>query len=524
MRLFIRSLQGAGVFLVLAPVVECFFPTGADFLYKSARWILGRFEKRVFRFVFVAGIFVLTVLLGLQWTHFLPIVSDEHAYRFQAQTLAGGKLWAPVHPLMEFFRAEQTLISDGKWFGKYPFGWPLFLAFGFGLRAPWLVNPLLGVFLLFVTYFLALRVTGERLAAAVALILVSISPFFLLHAVSWFPHVASALCMGGMLWAAVVAQDEQNMFLAWLAGCLLGLGLVIRPQDVLAVGLPFIIFLLSRKRAGGHRIVVRMFPGVLCFILLTAVYNALLMGDPFTFPYLAYNPLERLGLGRGNLFGTALRRSLFYLVRLHLWVFPYALVFLFALIRVRKHWSERMLGWCLIGVAGVPFLYFHEGGIAYGPRYYFAGIIPFSILAGHGILLAFRRLSGETWKRQLTVFLLGCLLLNVAYLFNHSKSVRDWIQPHALSRTVRQRHLTDALIFISIKSSLASKRTVLSNEPFLESSVLYAVDLGAENIKLINFYPDKKPYLAVFDEEERRWRLERLMEEGDIHSFISSER
>jgi hypothetical protein len=124
--------------------------------------------------------FALALHVSVDVLERLPHVQDSLTYLFQAQTLAGGKLTAPAPPLTgpdetPHFRQEFLLVRDGRWFGKYPPGYPALLAIGVAAGGHWLVNPLLAaltVALLFaLTHALYGRdhgrqTTGRRLPTA----------------------------------------------------------------------------------------------------------------------------------------------------------------------------------------------------------------------------------------------------------------------------------------------------------------------------------------------------------------------
>src|SRR5262249_8824267 len=54
----------------------------------------------------------------------MPHVQDSVAYLFQAKIFASGRLWADLPPTPEFFEHEFVVMRDGRWFGKYPPGFP----------------------------------------------------------------------------------------------------------------------------------------------------------------------------------------------------------------------------------------------------------------------------------------------------------------------------------------------------------------------------------------------------------------
>ncbi len=97
----------------------------------------------------------------------LPHVQDSLTYLFQAQALAAGELAVPAPPLSgpqetPHFRQEFLLVRDGRWFGKYPPGFPAVLALGVAAGGHWLVNPLLAALTIPAVYALARQLYEPR--------------------------------------------------------------------------------------------------------------------------------------------------------------------------------------------------------------------------------------------------------------------------------------------------------------------------------------------------------------------------
>ena len=117
----------------------------------------------------------------LNWT---PIhIPDGIAYWFQAQTYATGLAYRPSPPDPRLF--EQFLIMDDgeKWFSIFPPGWPLVLALGMKLGAPWLVNPILGAIGILLAHSLVSRICG-RATASMVVALLALSPTYLFMSAS----------------------------------------------------------------------------------------------------------------------------------------------------------------------------------------------------------------------------------------------------------------------------------------------------------------------------------------------------
>src|SRR5262249_16028850 len=107
--------------------------------------------------MFLVSAIVLAEALALHFflAHRFPLSGDGYSYLYQAKLFASGKLYAedPIYdPAQPFYDCVETSClrdDQGHRFSKYPPGWPVFLAVGVKLDAPWLVDPLLGALLVF---------------------------------------------------------------------------------------------------------------------------------------------------------------------------------------------------------------------------------------------------------------------------------------------------------------------------------------------------------------------------------------
>ena len=120
----------------------------------------------VTRKLLIPAIFLLEALfVYFILTQRYPISGDDYSYMYQAKLFASGKLYAedPIYdPALPFHDCVETYClrdDQGHRFSKYPPGWPALLAVGVKLRAPWLVDPLLGALLV----FLMLKYTEQQM-------------------------------------------------------------------------------------------------------------------------------------------------------------------------------------------------------------------------------------------------------------------------------------------------------------------------------------------------------------------------
>src|SRR6058998_2188307 len=142
-----------------------------------------------------ATLLVPTLLVYFVMAQRLPMTADDYSYLYQAKLFASGKLYAedPIYdPSLPFYDCIETYClrdDQGHRFSKYPPGWPALLAVGVKLRAPWLVDPLLGALLVFLILRYTERQMGKKLESTTGLLLMSC--FFLCYyAGSFRAHIA----------------------------------------------------------------------------------------------------------------------------------------------------------------------------------------------------------------------------------------------------------------------------------------------------------------------------------------------
>ena len=126
------------------------------------------------------------------------------------------------------------------------------LALGFLVRAPWLVNPLLGVLALrcFRGFFHEAGVTGRT--ARLAILLLAVSPFLVFMNGTYMSHATTLVLFGLFCWRwARLLRLEQRRD-AVVAGLALGACFLVRPVDTVAIGVPFAVQGLFRLRRYGQ--------------------------------------------------------------------------------------------------------------------------------------------------------------------------------------------------------------------------------------------------------------------------------
>lgn len=466
---------------------------------------------------------VLAALIASSLLGRIPHIQDDMAFLFQAKILALGRLWAPAPSLLQVFNDEHLLVYHGHWFSKFLPGWPLLLAAGVVLGAPWLVNPALAAAVLLLLYLIGREVYGSPTALLATLLTLS-SPFFLEMAGSFMAHTAALFYLSlfaylllrwsrrtSELAGATFGPRQGGWWLLILSGLSLGMALITHPTEGAAFALPFAA-LLWRRPAG-----LWVIPAIACPVVLLLLYNRALTGNLRLELYTLYWRYDRLGFGphvsrhgftvAQGLWNTSIRLEM---LQAHLFGWPFYLALAlpavpFVLGRANR-WDVIFALSALL-VVGVYALYWWPG-ITYGPRYYYVAIPWFSLLAARGlaelahwpIRLPYRLPPNRLAALPAPLLLAVTLVLYdlTFYMPAQLPLLRNYegINPAPLN-AVRRANIHYALIFVIARPPhlWASYGDVFSgNSPLLHGDIVYARDQPWTNAKLIHLYPGRNYY------------------------------
>lgn len=355
-----------------------------------------------------AGAAGLALLIAWSVLGLVPHVTDSISYLFQGHILASGRLYEPPPPVPALFGHENVILDAHRWCSLYPPGWPLLLALGWRLHAPWLMTPLL-LALAIVGVWLAGRRLYDPATGLLAAAALACSPFALLMAADAMAHVP-ALC--ATVWCLAMlaspegagGRDGRRGLAA--AGLLGGLALLIRPVTAVALLGPAVVWRLIQL--GRHRWLAGLGWMALGFapcLAAMAAYNAAVFGGPLVNGYAVYEP-ARYGHAASALVSWSmalLQRLPWYLTHLNesLWGFPWGDLLLFApllLARPRRA-ADAMLAACAASLVLAHCFYYYGDVVYSGPRFAFESLGPLSLLAARSL----RTLAGwfETGLRRL---------------------------------------------------------------------------------------------------------------------------
>lgn len=470
------------------------------------KWVSPLKEKYFLILVFILA-FISTNFISFFIYHHMP-QGDAVILFLQGKIFSKFQRWVAVPLYPEFFLRE-IVVKDGKWFGMMPPGHSIFLAIGMIFRIPWVISPLMGSISVVIFYFLIKDIYNETLAKSGALLLV-LSPTFLFISSSMLSQNSSYFFSLLAIFFLIKSLKSKRTKLILFSGISLGVAFLCRPQIPLMFFIVSLIFLIYKTRSFKYTFIFSA--GFVFFLILQLMDNYILTGNPFHYGYNLYISAQYHGIGFGagkgpstyGIHGHNLLKSfinLFYnlfVLSLHLFGFPLiSLLFIpFAFKKPDKY--ELLSGFYILSAFIFWFFYWFHGISPMGPKYYYE-ILPFLIiLTVTGI-----------YKINVNIRpLIGILLMfNVLiYIPQNARIFKIWgSKPYAYDE-IKKENIHYAIVFVKDVpdeipfSRLLSKFNYFSlafrNDVDIEKSdIIYAYDLGKENKRLIELYPDRDVYI-----------------------------
>ena len=331
-----------------------------------------------------------SAFLGQRVFGWVPHVADGISYAFQGKIFAAGRLWLDPPLVPDAFKTQNVLLSDTRWCGIYPPGFPLLLAVGWLAGAPFLVNPVL-LGLAVVGVFRLGKALFDEATGMLGALLLSVSPFALLMSAGFMGHVAG-LCV--FTWCLVFLAESCRATLPRtlvLSGFFGAFGVVVRPQAAVFFLLPALLgVLVARRKELGRSAGFLLIGGAAPLAFLLA-YNFALSGHPLRMAYLVWDPNLSFtyGFPSSRLFSLHFPTFL-YDLDATVWGFPWGdlLPLVFLLIPApSRRWDVWLLA-CVLGLlVGFSFYRFYEINHS-GPRYAFEALGALALLVARALRTA----------------------------------------------------------------------------------------------------------------------------------------
>ena len=457
-------------------------------------------------FVLVAAV---TSLIGwLVLLHF-PNSGDEYCYLYQADTFLAGRFSNTPHPLQAFFATSHVIARNGHLFSVFPPGFPAVIAVAARLGLPaWAINPLLSGGLFVVVFFLTRRVTADGATAALTSLTLAWSSYFLMTGASFFSHTACAFfVVGAML--AMLRMADGSAWSAALAGFLAGMAVIVRYYTPMLCLLPLTIVLLRERRWRTEYLwaVAGAVPP-LAFLL---VFNRAVTGNALVLGKGGVSQYDELWFDHG-FWHRGPEFMVAHLWDLTVWT-PPALLLAYLLFLRTTPLKSRLgavgAGFACLVIGLLP--YINRGGNQYGPRFYFDGF-PLLVIGALAALFGTTPFAGRTRlaRRLIYLFFVG-LLAHVPVAIHHLRTRHeDVVERLDVARQVDAAHLEHALVFVTTPVGTARPMPAtdyIRNGLTFDTSVLYALDRGAENRQLEAYYPDRGCYTYSYDPHARAGSL-----------------
>ncbi len=429
----------------------------------------------------------------------MPHIPDELAYLYQGKIFASGKLSVEVPSAPDAFTSEwdHILRTGGRWRTIYPPGWPLLLAVGWLIHAPWIINPLLVVFSTAGIFHVA-RLLFDVRTGLYSVIAFVASPIVLLMGAGFMSHQA-ALCFS--IWCVFFliratkndsefsSRTMKNFALAGLFGAF---AFVIRPYTATTLLLP--AFIWSTARAENRlSAIVNTTLGATPLLLLFIFYNYLQFDHVFRTGY-AFDPDARF---RGSLTGYFFQHVPWYWSNINrsLWGFPWPdLLILLPLVKPHEGQAKDALLFLCFVCLMFAYSFFYYTDIVYsGPRYVFEAVGFLVILVARGIVVLsdwFKKFSRRIRIGFLLLFIYPLFVILPQAMSYHEQGYHG--QPQELVQVVKQRQIDNALILIA-GDPFVYRTFFLQNalEP-QKGPIVFAKDIPALREELYRAYPRKE--------------------------------
>jgi hypothetical protein len=433
-------------------------------------------------FFLIFGIIVIPISLYLRDGVYS---ADESAYRFQARIMRSLHAYAQAPPdaVLRQFAFKNEVRFQGRWFGKYPPGWPALLATLSWLLPDWLVSPALGLLLLWLVYKISRRIYPESVAS-IAVAFMACSPFFLFTCVGYLSHVACGVFVALATLSLLTSLETGRTRDFALTFAALGAASLIRPFTATCLGLVLasvLVWNLRNDRIQLYKVLALGVPMALVVISVLLYDNALLTGHFWKSPYALAGRSDlppELQLSVSNIRRHAFIFTPVALARLELHSFPFVLAL--AVYAVIQEKSPRSLLLAMIPLSLVIGHMIFSGVSSdsfVGERYYFEAYFAVAILAAAGWEQLRQKWKPSQSAVRATILATASLTVyNYVYLTNAAIEYR---QGYATIYETAERLPGEKLLIFMQPGNYFDPSHFNPNSPQWENSrVLFVLDPG----------------------------------------------
>ncbi|MDD5111023.1 MAG: glycosyltransferase family 39 protein [Candidatus Altiarchaeota archaeon] len=428
---------------------------------------------------------------------------DEGAYIISARLFSAGRLSIPSPHLSYYYNYYHT-INDGKFYGKYPPGWPFFLSIGMLAGMPMLVNLFFALSTIYIAYLIGKEQFSRRVGITTALLMAT-SPYVIFNSASYFSHTSMLFFTTLFMLIYLRNMDaEKTRNYLWM-GLALGIAFNIRPLDAVLIGACFISHYLIRLKGRLSRRETALngvFSHAKAFafgfgflILLFLLYNHLQTGNAFLTPFQKYDAKDKLSLylerPKLNLMediaGSLIKRT-------YVWV-PFSLFSFIAFARSAASQRGRLvlLSSTILILLIVYSMYWADGFYQYGARYLYASASALFILIAAGMDRV-REINGLFYSS-----LALALVFNMAFIACASPHYNELFgEKREVYDEVVERNISNALVFIygwNYNFMPMPVSEISSNNLFFNDSVIYIKMPDNSSMRLTSDYPSRHYFI-----------------------------
>ncbi len=491
------------------------------------------FDKLLkFRYlIFPLSGFVHALLISIFVFQGIPHIQDSINYLVMAQNFAAGQFYHNMHPHYEFFRMLY-LIPDGESVKSlFMPGYSIFLTPFVLLKIPFLANPLLTAFNIYISGRIAEDLFDDATSFFTMLFLL-ISSFILIMGGTFMAHPFCAAMTLLVVYSFIFSLKGKSLFYPAICGVSMGFLVLTRPQNALFLTIPLALIVLYNFR---NKTVLfnslKALAFFLPFLLLLFYINYSYTGNILIFKqdiYFNYSEprdfCHRFGIGSGcpnsnweNLpvEGLTWEHAFFITFKrispliMNLLLHP--LMFLFyiaAFIAVKKKEHLNRLAFLtaiFLFSAGGYFFFYFDGNV-FGPRYYYETSFFIVICIAYGFISVFRQkhLIFRSFAFSLLVasFILQTFIVYPKLVAAYSLGF--WCVDAKLKETVKDAGITNAVVFVSPQEMYGSGFILMDHTDYDSNDIIYVRDLGfTQNQRLFPHYSGRKFYMAKFEKGDR---------------------
>ena len=457
--------------------------------------------------------FILTNICSYFIFDHVPRIQDNIDQVFHAKIFLSGHLTAESHKYREFFDFLHN-VNNGRWYSEYPPAHTFMIMLCLIMGVPWMTNPLLGSASIVLFYLIGKELYDEKTGRLAALLGI-LSPFIIFMSSGFFSHGTSLFYTALFMLFFIKTVRSPKLRYPLIAGISLGVALNARILTAPGIALPYafyaIYLMVTRRRDYLLRFAV-MLMGFMLLAGVLAGFNYLTNGHPLLTGYeVAWGKEHHPGFGHSawgpphtpkkglmqnlnNL--NALNKYLFE------WCIPCTFFVMLLFVGGRQNRWDYMLISSVFSLSFVYFFYWFQGW-AFGPRFMYESTCPLILLTAKGIMdtpdIMRERFHATSSKDQirylLNLVIAFCSVVAVSAnvpQFVRMYSNNYWGVDTEVQQAVEREKITNAVVFVG-----SYYGSVLAlNSPMLDSEIIYARDLTFKNKLMMEYYPDRRYYLA----------------------------